>query len=96
MKSKYELFRLINKHLSDDNFIEVVDHFFLEQMKAAVLDVLPQDIDLPKELIALYTVTNIQVVEEWQKQEKLSLTAKELDDYYQQLVMKSLSFDLEQ
>lgn len=88
--------KLINKHLSDDNFIEVVDHFFLEQMKAAVLDVLPQDIDLPKELIALYTVTNIQVVEEWQKQEKLSLTAKELDDYYQQLVMKSLSFDLEQ
>ncbi|MEQ7217339.1 hypothetical protein ABQD64_02710 [Vagococcus fluvialis] len=73
-----------------------MDHFFLEQMKAAVLDVLPQDIDLPKELIALYTVTNIQVVEEWQKQEKLSLTAKELDDYYQQLVMKSLSFDLEQ
>jgi hypothetical protein len=73
-----------------------VDHFFLEQMKAAVLDVLPQDTDLPKELIALFTVTNIQVVEEWQKQEKLSLTAKELDDYYQRLVMKSLSFDLEQ
>ena len=73
-----------------------MDHFFLEQMKAAVLDVLPQDTDLPKELIALFTVTNIQVVEEWQKQERLSLTAKELDDYYQQLVMKSLSFDLEQ
>ena len=73
-----------------------MDHFFLEQMKAAVLDVLPQDIDLPKELIALFTVTNIQVVEEWQKQEKLSLTAKELDDYYKRLVMKSLSFDLEQ
>lgn len=73
-----------------------MDRFFLEQMKAAVLDVLPQDTDLPKELIALFTVTNIQVVEEWQKQERLSLTAKELDDYYQQLVMKSLSFDLEQ
>lgn len=73
-----------------------MDHFFLEQMKAAVLDVLPQDTDLPKELIALFTVTNIQVVEEWQKQERLSLTVKELDDYYQQLVMKSLSFDLEQ
>lgn len=73
-----------------------MDRFFLEQMKAAVLDVLPQDTDLPKELIALFTVTNIQVVEEWQKQEKLSLTAKELDDYYKKLVMKSLSFDLEQ
>lgn len=85
--------KLINQHLGDDNFIEVVNHFFLEQMKAAVLDVIPKEVDLPKELIALFTVTNIQVVEEWQKQERLNLTAKELDAYYKQLVMKSLSID---
>ena len=86
--------KLINKHLSDDNFIMAADRFFLKEMRQSVLELLPENPYLLNDLLASFMVNNIQVIEEWKRDNIKELTNQELDAYYQKLVLKSLTTDL--
>lgn len=88
--------KLINKHLGDDNFLFTVNQFFLKEMKKTVIEILPDDMTLPKELLANFAVTTIEVVENWQQETNQDLTSQELDSYYYELIRSNLVLDLSQ
>lgn len=84
--------KLIKRNKTDDEFIKLVDGFFLRKMKESFTNCLKQEnlTGFPKELLSLYMVSSIQAIDEWQSSEKQNITSKELDEIYQKLVLKVL------
>ena len=84
--------QLIKSQSSDDEFNKTVDNVFFKQMMTeflAVLDEYPTT--LPRELLAHFIPSTIQAVEEWAASQKENMTPKELDYFYQELVLKTLA-----
>lgn len=84
--------KLIKRNETDDEFVKLVDAFFLERMRESFENRLKQKklTEFPEELLSLYMVSSIQAIDEWQSSEKQNITSKELDEIYQKLVLKVL------
>lgn len=84
--------KLIKRNETDDEFVKLVDHFFLKRMRETFVIGFEQEklIELPHDLLSLFMTSTIQAIEDWSKEQNREIKPKELDEMYQKLALKVL------